>query len=286
VFDYRAYDAVKALLQDKDRRFVVSIAEHISNRSSENVKILDVGAFDCRNTVALKLEMEARGANPLIVAIEPDPTPTSKSTARAHNIAFRKLSFQELLLQPHAVGPKTYDCILMQNLFYHIHSSEWRALLDETRVLMHEESECVVSLVSRDCSLYAYISEFLEKNDLTEKERTFLSHGQYIFFEDLFDGRTDFGLNLSGSLEIASAIRLSDVTSSGFRRLSAAQKNSVKASALTRLSFFGRINPTHLKRLGEEAFASILRAQPPEGFQTIDRIAILVAPASHSKESK
>ena len=172
MFDFRTYDAVKALLQEKDRRFVESMADQISRRSQKNVSILDVGAFDCRNTVALKLALEAKNLTPAIVAIEPDPTPKTKMIARAHNIRFGALSYQELLLQPYAVGPRIYDFILMQNLFYHIHRSEWHALLRQTGAIMNAESECVVSLVSRDCSLYTFIASFLEKFNVPETERT------------------------------------------------------------------------------------------------------------------
>lgn len=275
MFDFRTYDAVKALLQAKDRRFVESMADHIASRFQKSVSILDVGVFDCRNTVALKLALEARNVAPVIVAIEPDPTPKTKSTARAHNIRFGAISYQELLVQPYAVGPRRYDCILMQNLFYHIHRSEWHALLTQTSAIMSPESGCVVSLVSRECSLYTFIADFLEKYNVPETERTFLKHGQYVFFEDFFDGDMYTGLVLRKSLEIASGIRLADATGSELRALSAAQKSAVKAAALTRLSFFGRISLHYLKRMDDDAFASILRAQPAEGFQTVDRIAML-----------
>lgn len=237
--------------------------------------ILDVGAFDCRNTVALKLALEAKGVIPAVVAIEPSPTPKSKRIALAHNIRFGVLSYQELLLQPFAIGPRAYDCILMQNLFYHIHKSEWLALLMQTSEIMGPESECVISLVSSECSLYAFIAKFIENHDVQDIDRTFLKHGQYVFFEDMFSNSLNFGLSMSECLSIASRIRLADVTGSEFRSLTSAQKKAVKATALTRLSFFGRIDLTYLKSIGDEAFASILRAQPSEGFETVDRIAIL-----------
>lgn len=275
MFDYRTYDAVKALLQEKDYRFVVAISEHIAQCPSDSVSILDVGAFDCRNTVALKLALEARNVSPSIVAIEPDPTPVSKGNARAHNIRFSPLSYQELLLQPYAVGPKTYDFILMQNLFYHIHKSEWQTLLKHTRTLMNDGSECVVSLVSRNCSLYAFITEFIKRHEVPDSERTFLKHGQYVFFEDLFGNPADFEMTEHKRFEFSSYIRLSDANSAAFRGLSPARRASIKMSALTRLSFFGRISTAFLKRIEDDAFASILRAQPVEGFQTVDQITIL-----------